>query len=171
MRLGRGPPGAAAGAERRLPAGAATAHLLCRGHAARQQGVGHRAARERGHVAGDAPWSGREAPARSAPLRRAGRAHGFRFAARTSTRAWRCPPRSGGRRQGNAPGRERLTGRPPLAREREGTQGTVNTCAAIDHAAEARGGGSKDASWAQSVTVASTFPELGANEYFFIFGE
>ena len=58
------------GAERRLPPGAATAHLPP--HRSRRAGasrVGFRAARSEGCPAGDAPWGGRAAPACSAPVR------------------------------------------------------------------------------------------------------
>jgi hypothetical protein len=58
-----------AGAERRLPAGAPTAHLLGRGGAVRERGAMQWVGGEQGSGAGDAPWGGRGAPARSAPVR------------------------------------------------------------------------------------------------------
>ena len=60
---------AVGGAERRLLAGAGTAHLLRSGGAAGGEVGTVGRAEEGGQRAADAPWSGRGAPARSAPIR------------------------------------------------------------------------------------------------------
>jgi hypothetical protein len=57
------------GAERRLPTGAATAHLPQAGSPCGCEPGNSGCGAERRAGAGDAPWGGREAPARSAPLR------------------------------------------------------------------------------------------------------
>ena len=74
------------GAERRLPAGAGTAHLWRGAGAMRECGAGQRMRSSTRVAAGDAPWGGRGAPARSAPFRHPRRwCHGFRIIARPLT--------------------------------------------------------------------------------------
>ena len=94
-------PTPASGAERRLPAGAATAHLLRPSGAvperSAQHGLNGAASRWRRRCAVERARSARALSPGPPPHRRS---HRFRFALRTSTRGELCPARSAGTGRG-----------------------------------------------------------------------